>query len=214
MIMRNQEKRIADAIFNATNFTANAVTTEWNTAASATPLDDVLDGLASFRSACGMKPDALIISYTTFLDLKACDQIVDQIKYTFPGIDILSMGASQLAQLFGVPRVLIGGGVYDSKGKGIDSTIADLWSYEYAMLAKIGTGRDILQPCVGRTFLWTADSPQNAVVEEYREEQTRSDIYRVRHHVSETLLKSYDSSGTVVSNVSGACGYLLSNIHT
>jgi hypothetical protein len=214
MIMRNQEKRIADAIFNATNFTANSVTTEWNTAASATPLDDVLDGIASFRSQCGMKPDALIISYTTFLDLKACDQIVDQIKYTFPGIDILSMGASQLAQLFGVPRVLIGGGVYDSKGKGIDSTIADLWSYEYAMLCKIGSGRDIMQPCVGRTFLWTADSPSNAIVEEYREEQTRSDVYRVRHHVSEELLKSYDSSGTVVSNISGACGYLLSNIHT
>lgn len=214
MIMRNQEKRIADAIFNSTNFTAHAVSTEWNTAASATPLDDVLDGISAFRTQCGMKPDALIISYTTFLDLKACDQIVDQIKYTFPGIDILSMGASQLAQLFGVPRVLIGGGVYDSTGKGIDSTIADLWSYEYAMLAKIGSGRDILQPSVGRTFLWTADSPQNAVVEEYREEQTRSDIYRVRHHVAETLLKSYDSSGNVVSNVSGACGYLFSNIHT
>jgi hypothetical protein len=81
------------------------------------------------------------------------------------------------------------------------------------MLVKIGSGRDIMQPCVGRTFLWTADSPSNAVVEEYREEQTRSDVYRVRHNVSEALLKSYDSSGTVVSNIASACGYLMSNIH-
>jgi len=214
MIMRNQEKRIADLLFNTTNFTDHAVTVKWNTPATAAPIDDVKDGIASFRTACGMKPDALIISYQTMLDLKVCDQVVDQIKYTFPGIDIMNMGANQLAQLFGVPRVLIGGGVYDSAGKGIDSTIADIWNDDYAMLVKIGNGRDIMQPCVGRTFLWTADSPGNAVVEEYREEQTRSDVYRVRHHVSEALLKSYDSSGTVVSNIASACGYLMSNIHT
>lgn len=214
VIMRSQEKRIADLLFNSTNFTAHAVSTEWNTAASATPLDDVLDGIASFRSQCGMKPDALVISYTTFLDLKACDQIVDQIKYTFPGIDILSMGASQLAQLFGVPRVLIGGGVYDSTGKGIDSTISDIWSYEYAMLVKIPRTIDEREPAVGRTWLWTEDSAANAVVEKYREEQKRSDIVRVRHNTDERLIQSFDSTKTVVSNIAAACGYLLSNIHT
>lgn len=214
MIMRNQEKRIADLLFNSTNFTAHNVTTEWDTPATATPIDDVNDGIAAFRSQCGMKPDALIIGYTCFRDLKVCDQIVDQIKYTFPGIDIMNMGTSQLAQLFGIPRVLVGGGVYDTKGKGIDTTVGDLWDDEYAMLVKIGSGRDIMQPCVGRTFLWTADSPSNAIVEEYREEQTRSDVYRVRHHVSEALLQSFNTSGTVVSNIAAACGYLLGNIHT
>jgi hypothetical protein len=214
MILRNQEKRIADTIFNSTNFTAHHAGVEWDTAATGTPITDVKDGIASFRSQCGMTPDVLIISYTTFQDLRNCAQIVDRIKYTVPGIDIASMTTSQLAQCLGVPRVLVGGGVYDSTGKGIDSTIADIWNYEYAMLAKIGQGRDILQPCIGRTFLWTADSPGNAIVEEYREEQSRSDIYRVRHHVAETLLKSYDSSGTAVSNVSAACGYLIDNVHT
>ena len=214
MIMRNQEKRIADMLFNTTNFTDHALSVKWDTPATATPIDDVNDGIASFRSACGMKPDALIISYTTFRDLKVADQVVDQIKYTFPGIDIMNMGANQLAQLFGIPRVLIAGGVYDSTGKGISSTISDIWSYEYAMLVKIGQGRDILQPSIGRTFIWTADSPANAIVEEYREEQTRSDIYRVRHHVAETLLNSYNSSGSAVSEISKACGYLMSNIHT
>ena len=214
IIMRAQEKRIADLLFNETNFTAHSVTTEWNTAASATPLDDVLDGIASFRSQCGMKPDVLIISYTTFLNLKACDQIVDQIKYTFPGIDILAMGANQLAQLFGVPRVLVAGGVYDSKGKGIDTTIADIWSSEYAMLVKIPRTADEREPCVGRTWLWTEDSPSNAIVEKYREEQKRSDIFRVRHNTDERLIQSFDNTKTVRSNIAAACGYLMKNIHT
>jgi len=213
IIMRAQEKRIADLLFNTTNFTNHAVSVKWNTPATATPIDDVKDGIASFRTACGMKPDALIINYQTMLDLKVCDQVVDQIKYTFPGIDIMNMGANQLAQLFGVPRVLVAGGVYDSTGKGIDSTISEIWSYAYAMLVKIGSGPNIIQPCVGRTFLWKEDSPSNAVVEMYREESKRADILRVRHHVSEALLKSYDSAGTVVSNIAAACGYLMSNIH-
>jgi hypothetical protein len=214
MILRNQEKRIADLLFNSTNFTVNNVTYEWNAPSTAVPITDVKDGIASFRSACGMRPDALIVSYTTYQDLKNCNQIVDRIKYTFPGAQIADMTPAQLAQCLGVPRVLVAGGVYDNKGKGIDTTIADIWSYEYAMLVKIGQGRDILQPCVGRTFLWTADSPGNAIVEEYRDETVRSDIYRVRHHVSEALLNSYDSSGNVVSYVSKACAYLLGNIHT
>lgn len=214
ILLRSQEKRIANMLFNSTNFSAHAVTTEWDTPATATPIDDVNDGISAFRSQCGMKPDALIISYTTFRDLKVADQVVDQIKYTFPGIDIMNMGANQLAQLFGIPRVIVAGGVYNSAGKGIDATIADIWSYEYAMLVKIGNGRDLMQPCVGRTFLWSEDSPDNAVVEQYRDEDRRCDIYRVRQHVAETLLKSYDNTGTVVSNVAAACGYLMSNIHT
>ena len=56
------------------------------------------------------------------------------------------------------------------------------------------------EPVLGRTFLWTADSPQNLVVEQYREEQTRSEIYRVRHHVDDDAF------------IFTGAGYLLGNI--
>jgi len=213
-VLRAQEKRIADLLFNTTNFSANTITHEWDDASNCVPIDDVNDGMVSFRAACGMLPDALIISYSTFLDLKNCDQIVDRLKYTFPGIDINTMDARQLAAVFGIPRVLVGGGVYDSAGKGITASVTNLWSNEYAMLVKIAQSPDFREPCVGRTFLWTADSPTNPIVEEYREEKIRSDIYRVRHHCSESLLKSYDDSGTAVSNISAACAYLMDNVTT
>ncbi|MEE4112715.1 MAG: hypothetical protein V2I40_07865, partial [Desulfobacteraceae bacterium] len=107
-----------------------------------------------------------------------------------------------------------GGGVYDSTKKGQDTTIADIWSNEYASLLKVSRSPDITSPSFGRTFLWTADSPQNPIVETYREENRRSDIYRVRHHVSEELIASKNTSGTVVSNIGAACHYLFSNITT
>lgn len=213
-IMRGQERRIAAKIFNASNFSANAVSVCWDVAATATPIDDVKTGIGAFRKQCGMLPDALVISYTTYLALQVADQIVDQLKYTFPGIDVSNLNVQQMARVLGVPRLLVGDAVYDSAGKGQSSTISDIWDDEYAALIKIGNGPDLTQPSVGRTFLWTEDSPQNPIVEEYREENRRSDVYRVRHHVAEEFIASKNDSGTVVSNVAAACVYLFSNIDT
>jgi len=213
-IMRAQEKRIADKVFDDSTFTANSITEEWDDASNAVPIDDVNDGIVSFRSACGMLPDALIIAYSTFLDLKNCDQIVDRLKYTYPGIDLNRMNSEQLAAVFNVPRVLVGGAIYDSTKKGTATTIADVWDEEYAALIKISGGPDLSQPGFGRTFLWTEDSPSNPIVESYREENRRSDVYRVRHHVKEELMQSKNDSGVVVSNIADACIYLFDNVTT
>jgi hypothetical protein len=212
MIMRAQEKRIASVLFNTTNFTVHNVSTEWSKPATADPVADVNDGVLAFRGQCGMLPDTLAFSYKVFMNLKKVTKIRDQLKYTFPGLDLNALTAAQMAQLFNVPRVLIGGAVYNSADKDLDASISDIWDDEYALLAKVGGGQDIVQPCVGRTFLWTEDSAENPIVEEYREESKRSDIYRVRHHVSEELIRSIDNSGSTKSNVSAACAYLFGNI--
>jgi hypothetical protein len=213
-VMKSQEKRIADKVFNTSNFTAHAITHEWDDASNAVPINDVNTGKKSIRLACGMLPTDLIISYSTYLDLKVCDQIVDRLKYTFPGMDINKLSSQQLAQIFDVERVLVGGAVYDSKAKGLDSTVADLWSKEYAMLTVTDKSRDVTKPCIGKTFLWTEDSASNAVVESYREEAIRSDIFRVRHNVDERFIQSYKADGTVQSNIAAACSYLFTNVTT
>ena len=215
-IMRAQEKRIADMVFNATTFTTvtAGVGNEWDDASNATPVDDINTAILAIRSNCGMLPNTLIIAYSTFLNLKNCDQIVDRLKYTFPGIDLNRMTSDQLAAVFNIQKVLVGGAVYNSAGVGLDATIASLWSNEYAMLTRTASGQDITEPCIGRTFLWTEDSPENPIVESYREDQSRSDVIRVRHNVDECLITSKDSSGTVVSSIAVACSYLLSNITT
>jgi len=213
IILRSQEKRVADLVFSSTNFTANSVTNEWDDSANATPIDDIKTGKETIRAASGMLPTDLIISYSTYEDLKRCDQIIDLLKYTFPMIDMNQMTTAQLAKVLDVQRVLVGGAVYNSAKKGQDASIANLWSNEYAMLTKISSG-DLMEPSIGRTFLWTDDSASNTVVETYREEESRGDVYRVRHDTSEALIASRDSSGTIVSNISQAVSYLMDNITT
>lgn len=213
-ILRGQEARIAALLFNTSNFTNHDVGTEWDTLATSTPIDDVSDAISAFRLQCGMFPDALILPWNNYMSAKNSDQVVDRIKYTYPGIDISNIGPRLLAQALGLNDVWVAGAVYDSAGEGQDATIADMWSDEYGMLVKVNSGRDIRQPSIGRTFLWTEDSPENPITEEYREEQIRSDVYRVRHNVGETLTVSKNSAGSVISNVAAACGYLLGNVHT
>ncbi|MDH3282077.1 MAG: hypothetical protein OEQ18_13245 [Gammaproteobacteria bacterium] len=202
IIMRAREKRVADAVFNATTFSANAVTNEWDDAANATPLLDVKAGKLAIRNATGLIPNTLIISYSTFLDLGLSAEVLNRIKYTNPNVTAGEIPASLLAQYFGVGRILIGGAILDATAKGKSMvTATDLWNKEYAMLCYIRASNDLLAPTLGRTFLWTEDSPGMLNVETYRDETVRGDVVRVRQSTDEKLLHV-------------ACGYLLSNITT
>jgi hypothetical protein len=214
MILRSQEKRIADKVFNATNFTAHGVTNEWDDAAAGVPLDDLETGKLAVRSACGMMPNTLIIAYSTFLNLRRNAQLKAQFGSAFAGQDANNMTVQQMAHLLDVEKLLVGGAVYNSAKKGQSAVIANLWDKEYAMLTITSAAADISEPCIGRTFLWTEESADNTVVEQYRAESNRSDIFRVRHDTDERLLRSVDDDDTTVSDIAAAVSYLFGNITT
>lgn len=202
IIQRAYEYRVASAVFNATTFTAHAVTNEWDDAAAATPLADVNAGKIAIRNATGLIANTLIIAYSTFLNLGLSANVLGRIQYTNPGVERGEIEAALLAKYFGVERVLVGGAIMDATAKGKSMvTATDLWNNEYAMLCYINGGADLIAPTLGRTFLWTEDSPGMLNVETYRDETVRGDVVRVRQSTDEKLLHV-------------ACGYLLSNITT
>jgi hypothetical protein len=208
-ILRGHEKRVADKIFNATNFTATNATTAWSTTASADPVYDIDAGKDSLR-ANGIDPDTLIIPWDGYKYLRQNDDIKDMVYKIFP--DAAKDGKVTIAHLqtvFDVPKVLVAGALYNSSKKGQAASLADIWGSTYAMLCKTSDG-DITEPCIGRTFLW--NEGQNGdlpIVEEYRENGQRGNVLRVRHDSSESFLVSYDEDGSAKSEISKACGYLI-----
>jgi len=202
ILLRAQEIRIAAAVMNTGNITATAdVSTAWSTVASCTPLADVETAKAAMRAASGLLPNVIAMSLKVFSLVIRSTEIINAFKYTNP-IEVGGIEAKRriLAQYFGVDEVLVGGSIKDTKAKGAATTIGDIWDDEYILLAKVSNGgQDLRDPCLGRSFLWTADSPGNLVVESYREDQTRSNIIRVRHNVDEAF-------------VFAGAGYLLGNI--
>ena len=202
IILRRQEKRIAAAVFNPSNITQTAaVTTEWSTAASCTPRADVMAAKRAMRLASGLIPNVMAISKTVFDNLFLSAEILNAFKYTNP----VEMGGEEaqrrtLAQYFGVGEVLVGNAIKDTAKKGKPVSIADIWDDEYALLAAVSSGgEDIYEPCLGRTYLWIEDSPENIVVETYREDSKRSDIYRVRQNTDEAFV--FTGAGYLLSNI-------------
>ncbi len=213
IILRGQEKRIADKVFSETNFTAVEVTHEWDDPVNGVPLTNIETGKLSVRLKCGMIPNTLIIAYSTFLNLRRNAQLIAQFGQNFAGQDANKMTVTQLASLLDIEKLLVGGAVYDAAKKGQAASIADLWSNEYAMLT-ITDGGDLTQPCIGKTFLWTSDSPNNVVTEQYRDEGRRSDVFRVRHDTDESFIRSIDEDGAEKSTIYKSVSYLMKNITT
>jgi len=194
-----QEKDIATLLFNASTFSGatGSVTNEWDDPSNATPRADV----NTAKQAALVDLDSMAVSYKVFLNLINIDEVKDALKYTNP-IEMggLEMQRTMVAKYLGLDNVFVSNAKYDSKPKATATTLADVWNDEYALVFKRAEGMSLRNPALGRTFLWERDSPEILTVEEYREEQTRSNVYRVRQNADE-----------VVQFATGA-GYLLANI--
>lgn len=200
VILRRQEKRVADLLYNENNFTPHSVAHAWSSHDTADPLADVNTGIEEIEDLTGLSPNTLIINKPIFRSLGLCDALIDRIKYTNPNVQRGQIGADLLAQYFGVDRVLVAGGVYNSANKGLAKSIARIWASTYAMLCVTSSGgMDLREPSLGRTFMWTQDSPTPVVVESYREEQIRSNVIRARQNTAEKLTMK-------------AAGYLLKGV--
>lgn len=201
VILRAQEKRISAMMFNTGNFSNGAVGTEWSTPATCTPRADVNTGKVAMRAVGGLVPNALAMSKKVFDNVLMSAEITDALKYTNP----IELGTEEvqkrlLAQYFGVDKVEVGNAIYDAAKKNVAMSITDIWDDEYVGLFKVSDGGLALkEPVVGRTFLWTADSPENLVTESYREEQTRADIIRVRQNTDSEFI--FTGAGYLLSNI-------------
>ena len=204
IVLRAQEARVAALLQSASVPATSGVTIEWDTSATCTPREDVATAKEAMRAAGQPEPNVLAISKKVFNKLMLAKQVTDAFRYGAVPFEVrpFEQKKRDLAAFFDIDRLLVGGAIKDTTKKGKSFSAGDMWDDEYAGLFKVSNGGpDLREPCIGRTFLWTADSPQNIVTESYRDETIRSDIYRVRQYTAEAIV------------FSGA-GYLLSNIHT
>lgn len=189
-----QEKRIATEVFNTALFTGASLYTD----NSGTPWDAAGTGVIAqvdaakekVRLNTGMRANSVVMSETNFIRLKANTEIRAAIQYTARTDEETIRNA--IADLFGVSQVLIAGSVKNSANSGQTFSGSDIWSDDYVMVAKLAmNGQDLMEPGLGRSFLWTEDSPENVVAEMYRDDKVRSDILRVRQHVDEVIVDKY-----------------------
>lgn len=201
-IRRAREIRVNSLLMNVVNLPLTAPAAVcWDVAATCNPKVDVDTAVAALRASRGIMPNSVVMSWDVFKNVLRCAELKTYLQYTSPHlIETEQAQLDMLAKYFGVQQVLVARAMYDSADKNRTAVLASIWDTDLVLVARLGTNaRDLKDPCVGRTFLWTGDSPSALVVEQYREEQTRGWIYRVRHNVQEALV--FPGAGYLISNV-------------
>lgn len=200
-VLLSQEVRTADMLMNTANITTNqAATAVWSDAANATPRKDVMTLKTKMRTNRGIIPNVMALAKSLFDELLLTNEIKDAFKYTNP-IEIGGEEAQRriMAQYFGVDKVLVGNAIKDTAKKGKAASLSDIWSTILVGLFRVATSDNMLDPVIGRTFLWTGDSPDALVVEQYREESKRSDVFRARQNVDEAFI--FTGAGGLITGV-------------
>jgi hypothetical protein len=203
-VLRAAEKRVADAIFNATTFTSykTEVTDEWDDAANATPVTDVNAAVKAVWDRTGLWCNALIINRNVFRNLRRVEEVTDMVASLGAGASVEQgkITTATLASVFDLKYIIVAGSARDSANEGQTASIASVWSDEYAMVCRIAETNAIEEPCLARTIHWGEDgSTIGGTVETYYEDQSRGDVVRVRHEVQELI--PYTAMGYLLSNI-------------
>lgn len=198
----NYEKRIADILQNTTTFTPTAVATEWDTSATAKPIDDVEARVQALYDK-GIVANALIITWKVFRNLRNVEQVIDRVASSGAGDPTkpTDITTAMLAQVFDLPNIIVGGAQYNSANEGQTASLSPIWDDEYAIVTRVCQPNDpIVEPCVGRTFHWGEDGSQiGGLMESYFSDDRRAEIVRNRMDTDEKV--HYTEAVELLSNI-------------
>lgn len=201
-----KERRCAETVIDVAFYTGYAAGFQaptnglWNTAA-ATPVDDVELAYRKVRDATGVKPNALVLPFYGFRDLRNCPQILDRISASGAGdrIRARDVNINHLREIFDIEHVLVGDTLRNSANPGATAVMGDVWP-DHAFVTVVAETDDPDEPCIGRTIHYSEDgSTLDGTIESYREENKRSSIYRARHDYQ--LKIKYQELGCLITNI-------------
>lgn len=163
--------------------------TVWSQYSAADPVNDVLTAVGVFETGCGVLPNRMWMTGTILRHLARCSAIKDQIKYS--GMDDPKMLTEPskrsaflqaLADLFGVPKILVADAMRNTANKGQTASLGKVWTSGTVGLIRVAETNDLAEPCAVRTFVWDGDGAGiGGTFETYRDEGKRSDMMRFRH---------------------------------
>ena len=201
-VLLNAERRVINALLVVAGFGSANAAIKWNLPATATPILDVETAVNAVYTASGLWPNTIAMSYKTFRLLRNCQQIIDRITAAGAGsaAKASDVTTEMIAQVFDLENVVVAGSSYNSAKEGQTAVPAQIWDETKVFVGRTANGNDFREPCVGRTFHWSADGSQIAgTVETYRDEPVRSDVVRVRHQTAEKIL--YPQAGRLIGAV-------------
>ena len=149
------------------------------------------------RDSTGYVPNTVIMSYKVMSALMDNSDIIDRIKYTSQD----SVSEELLARLFGVDRVMVMAGTYNTAAEGATASYSQIGDKD-VLVAYVAPSAGLMVPSAGYTMLWNGVSQgfgTSTAVARYRMDTLRADRIEIE--------SAWDTK-----IVSSALGYFLSNV--
>lgn len=191
-ILVEREIRVAALAFNTSIFTGSDLYTDNSGAPWDTTASDIIGQIAAaiekVRKNTGAKADSIAISAVQFVNMRRNDDIISM----FTGFTVVTaeMIRNHVASVLDLKNIFVGGEVYDGANEGQDFSGTDIWSDDYALVFKQHNGH-LKEIGLGRSMQWQPFSGEAIAPLQYREEQTESDVFRVRDFVDEKFFNPY-----------------------
>jgi len=186
------EARMAAMIFNTTTWTGAGLYTDnsgapWDTAGS-----DIVGQIDAakekIRVGTGMKPNALILSHTQWRNVVYKNTYIKGLMtgLGIPTPDVIMNIVKELLQL---DKIIVAGAVKNSAKEGQTASMADVWSDDYAMVARVANTNSPEENCVARTIQWSAmGSGTDMSTNIYKEPQTKSQVVQGDVYLDELVV--------------------------
>lgn len=187
-------KEIALAAKLTTGWTGPSgnVSLSWADPATAKPCDDIADIVLSIKKY-GVMPTALVCNPTVMAEIIAAEDT----KARFPGSLVItkSLLESQLSALTGLQFSFEAGAVANTAAEGLPFVGGFVYPDTYAHILTVpaeASNLDPLTPSTLRTLVWEEDAGEGElVVEQYRDEVRRGEVYRVRTNIDQKVMDAY-----------------------
>ncbi len=196
MLIRQEVEWAAAAFTTGVWGTDATPGTLWD-AASSTPIADVETAKNTVLTNTGYVPNTVIMSYKVLSALMDNSDIIDRIKYTSQD----SVSEELLARLFGVDRVMVMAGTYNTAAEGATASYSQIGDKD-VLVAYVAPTAGLMVPSAGYTMLWNGVSQgfgTSTAVARYRMDTLRADRIEIE--------SAWDTK-----IVSSALGYFLSNV--
>lgn len=177
-IQMSRELGLASSFFTtnvwATDEVGGTDFSQWDDYANSTPMIDLTNYAYDMEGVIGREPNTLVVGAKVWNALRFHPDMIDLIKYTRVGL----IDQATFQDLTGVPRMLVGRGIYTSDPEGTAEasvTYQRIWG-NHALYLYVPSAPSLMTPAAGYTFVWNRVPNAIQYMKRFRDEEREIDI--------------------------------------
>lgn len=186
------EDRLATLILNTSNVGSNnSLSSDYSDVVNTNPVNDIDDGMQSIRSVTGYEPNVAVFGPLSWVRFRKHPVVINYIRGTGDTVGGGGVTEQQVANAFGLQRVLVGRGIKNTAAEGVTGTYTDIWSNHIALL-HVANNPGLMVPTWGYTYQWRPEGfPAPFVVIRDRRDQAGTehvDALEIMHFQDEKVV--------------------------